>query len=148
MAVGPAQGERAAWSLLREAGGTGLFYAGRLPFLLHRKETPAYLENLSGARPAAYVVLAPDEGDVPWRLALLTASPWEAQAWMESGDNVVEGVPLPGGLRRLIERFVELHHVDEPFQKRRRTPHFGDDGTPFARPPGWRAGGQDGDDDG
>ena len=37
-----------AWSLLREAGGVGLFHAGSSSLILHRKETPAYLENLSG----------------------------------------------------------------------------------------------------
>ena len=146
LAVAPAS-NRAAWEPLRSENDRTLYHAGTVLLTLHRKETPAYIENLHGNRPGLYVVLEPNaapDATVPWRLALLTASPWEAQARMEGGEAIVEAMPLPNDVLTLIARFVERHHVEEPFKKRRRTPHAEGDATPFARPPGWRPGDDDG----
>jgi hypothetical protein len=39
---------------------------------------------------------------------------------MDSGDGLIELVPMPEGLIAWIRNFVTAHHVDEPFIKRRR----------------------------
>ena len=48
---------------------------------------------------------------------LVTASPYEAAAYSEA---IVEAVPMPDGLIAWVQDFVDRHHVDEPFEKRKR----------------------------
>jgi Protein of unknown function (DUF3305) len=50
---------------------------------------------------------------------LVTASPYEAEGYME-GEDLVEAVPMPQGLLAWVQAFVERHHVDQPFVKRKR----------------------------
>ena len=94
------------------------WHAGTLPLELHRKETEGYRYNLSGKVPAIYVGLRPQGGSaerfVPF---LVTASPYEAQYYP---DDLVEPVPMPDGLIAWVQEFVDRHHVDEPFRKRKR----------------------------
>ena len=51
---------------------------------------------------------------------LVTASPFEAQDYADNGDDIVEKVPMPEGLVALVRDFVEAHHEEEVFHKRRR----------------------------
>ena len=113
------------WRELLSGPGWTRYHAATLPLALHRKETEAYRANLSGARPAVYVVMRPDDDPAafaPARPALVTASPWEAQGYLESGFETVEGVPMPEGLIAWAQAFIDRHHVDEPFRKRKRQP--------------------------
>ena len=57
---------------------------------------------------------------MPYRLFLVTASPWEAHAHQEFGDDLVEAVPMPEPVVAWVQDFVDRHHVDRPFYKRRR----------------------------
>lgn len=99
------------------------WHAATLQLELHRKETEAYKVNLSNHPPVIYVVLRTDGSGAaahevrPFRV---TASPYEAQDYLDSGDDIVEGVPMPEGLIAWVQAFVDRHHVDEPFRKRRR----------------------------
>ncbi len=113
----------AHWRVLRSEGETVEYHAATLPLELHRSETEAYRMALSSDPPTAYVILTPDdeaEGEFAHRLRLVTASPFEAQDCLDSGEELVEPVPMPAGLVAWIQEFVEAHHVDEPFRKRRR----------------------------
>lgn len=100
------------------------WHAASLPLELHRAETEAYRVNLSGRVPAIYVVLRKAEPSertagndvVPF---LVTASPYEAEGYLE-GDDVVEVVPMPEALMAWVQAFVDRHHVDQPFVKRKR----------------------------
>ena len=94
------------------------WHAATLPLELHRKETEGYRYNLSGKVPAIYVGLRAQDGDAD-RFApfLVTASPYEAQYYP---DDLVEPVPMPDGLIAWVQAFVDRHHVDEPFRKRKR----------------------------
>lgn len=94
------------------------WHAATLPLELHRKETEGYRYNLSGKVPAIYVGLRAQRDD-PDRFApfLVTASPYEAQYYP---DELVEPVPMPDGLIAWVQAFVDRHHVDEPFRKRKR----------------------------
>jgi hypothetical protein len=56
----------------------------------------------------------------PYEVVLVTASPFEAQDYADNGDDIVEKVPMPEGLVALVRDFVEAHHQEEVFQKRRR----------------------------
>ena len=118
------------------------WHAGTLPLELHRSETEAYRVNLSGRSPAIYVVLRniePSEktaGNDVGPFAL-TASPYDAEGYME-GDYLVEAVPMPEGLIAWVQAFVERHHVDQPFEKRKRKRTEANDAQPAQQAAGAR----------
>jgi len=89
---------------------------------LHGAETEAYLHGLSAAVPAIYVVMRESEGadSDPLDVILVTASPYEAQDYTDSGEEIVEKVPMPAGLVAWVQEFVTAFHEDEVFIKRRR----------------------------
>lgn len=123
------EGEAAAepWAGLGEtANGIARYFAGSTDMVLHRKETEAYRVNLAGDR-VLYAVLRPaddesDEGeaDYPHVLHAVTASPYEAQDHLDSGDEIVEAIPMPQAIADLIDAFSSFHHTEEPFIKRKR----------------------------
>lgn len=111
------------WRELRRGDSSVHYHAATLPLELHHKETAAYRRNLAGGEPAVYVVLREDPGACsqwPVSVHLVTASPFEAQAYGESGLEIVARVAMPGPLIELVEEFIAVHHVDEPFVKRQR----------------------------
>jgi Protein of unknown function (DUF3305) len=100
------------------------WHAATLPLELHRTETEAYRVNLSGRSPAIYVVLRkvePSARTAGYDIGpfALTASPYDAEGYM-GGDDLVEAVPMPEGLMAWVQAFVDRHHVDQPFVKRKR----------------------------
>jgi hypothetical protein len=108
------------------------WHAATLLLELHRADTEAYRVNLSGRSPAVYVVLRQVEASA--RTAgndlapfTVTASPYDAEGYLE-GDDLVEAVAMPEGLIVWVRAFVERHHVDEPFVKRKRKRLAGDEG--------------------
>ena len=144
VSVIPGAGPVDGWQVLDSGAGWTRFHAATLDLELHRKETEAYKVNLSSAPPRVYVCLrveeeAPDPGRevAPF---LVTASPYEAQDYIDSGDDIVEGVPMPEGVIAWIQDFVARHHVDEPFVKRKRARHD-PDAAAFGRPPPGRGAG-------
>lgn len=97
------------------------YHAANLPLELHRSETSDYLLNLAQRPPRIYVVLRAAEGaPQPYRPLLITASPAEAEAYLASGDEIVEGVPMPAEVIAWLRDFVARHHVERPFVKRKR----------------------------
>jgi hypothetical protein len=113
-----------AWRELVRGDRFVRWHAATLPLELHRTETEAYRVNLAGRSPAIYVVLR--KVDPSERTAgndvgpfAVTASPYDAEGYME-GDDLVEAVPMPDGLMAWIQAFIERHHVDQPFVKRKR----------------------------
>ncbi len=117
------EGEAAAEPFTRlgeTADGVDRFFAGSVELVLHRKETEAYRINLAGDRVLYAVLLADDEAGTPWMLHAVTASPYEAQDHLDSGDEIVEALPMPQAIAELIEAFCAFHHRAEPFIKRKR----------------------------
>ncbi len=111
----------ARWRELRSQDDVAEFHAATVPLVLHRAETEAYRVALASDPPSAYVVMVEDgDDDFPWRVRLVTASPFEAQDCLDSGEESVDPVPMPPGLVAWVRDFVDAHHVDEPFRKRRR----------------------------
>lgn len=109
------------WRVLREEGEAREYHAATLTLELHGAETEAYLHGLSAEVPSIYVVMRDDAaGDVPLDVLLVTASPYEAQDYTDSGEEIVEKVPMPAGLIAWVREFVEEFHQDEVFVKRRR----------------------------
>lgn len=110
----------ADWKELRRDGDAVEFHAATLPLELFRTDTEAYLHGLSAKVPAIYVVMRSGAGDQPMQVLLVTASPYEAQDYADTGEELVEKVPMPEGLVAWIRDYVALHHEDEVFIKRRR----------------------------
>ncbi len=119
VAVLPGAGP-ADWKELRRDGDAVEFHAATLPLELFRTDTEAYLHGLSAKVPAIYVVMREGAGAHPLDVVLVTASPYEAQDYADTGEELVEKVPMPEGLIAWIRDFVDLHHEDEVFIKRRR----------------------------
>jgi len=113
------------WKLLDKAEGVERFHAATLPLTLYRGETESYKVNLAGT-PSVYVVLrANDDPDSQYEVEpfLATASAYESQDYLDSGEEIVEAVPMPEGLIAWVQDFCDLHHEDEMFVKRKRSDH-------------------------
>ena len=122
VAVLPGAGP-ADWREMRREGDAVEFHAGTVQMELWRTDTEAYLVALSNAPPSVYVILREsEEEDAEHELELVTvtASPYEAQDYADTGEEIVEPVPMPPGLIAWVREFVERHHVEEEFVKRKR----------------------------
>ena len=113
----------ANWRVLREEEGVTEFHAATLPLTLHRADVEAYKVSLSMKQPTVFVVLRPsedpaDEWDV--YVQAVTASAYEAQDYLDSGNEQVEPVVMPEGLVAWVRDFVDDHFEEVPFIKRRR----------------------------
>ena len=116
----PAAGP-ASWVLLRQDGDLAEYHAATLTLELHRAEAEAYRQGLTANPPCLYVVLRDSlEGVFPLEVTLVTASPFEAQDYADSGEEQVEKVAMPAGLVAWVRDFTLDHHHEEVFQKRRR----------------------------
>ncbi|MFK7877968.1 MAG: DUF3305 domain-containing protein [Paracoccaceae bacterium] len=110
----------ACWKELRREGDTIEFHAATVPLELFRTDTEAYLHGLSAKEPSIYVVMRESDGADPLDIVLATASPYEAQDYADTGEELVEKVPMPEGLIAWIRDYVDAHHEHETFIKRRR----------------------------
>lgn len=113
----------ADWRELRRAAEVVEYHAATVPLELWTSDTEAYRTGLSARVPAVYVVLreaTDDDAEQDFEVLLATASPYEAQDYLDSGEEIVEQVPMPEGLVAFVRDFVARHHEDEEFVKRRR----------------------------
>lgn len=111
----------AKWLLLREEDGVSEFHAATLPLELHRAEAEAYMQALTSDPPCLYVVLRDSQDSTfPLEVTLITASPFEAQDYADTGEELVEKVVMPAGLVAWVREFTLPHFQEEEFKKRRR----------------------------
>ena len=122
VAVLPGAGP-AEWQELRREGDAVEYHAATCDLVVHRKETEGYRVSLSTDPPSVYVVLRPSEdpdAEHDVEVFRVTASAYEAQDYLDSGEEIVEPVPMPAQLIAWVTSFVDVHHVDEEFHKRKR----------------------------
>lgn len=112
----------ADWKVLRSEDGVTEFHAATLPLTLYVSDAEAYAHELQTRSPSVYVVLRQNEASTqhPWSVALVTASPYEAQDYCDSAEELVEKIVMPEGLHAWIAGFVQQHYEEEVFVKRRR----------------------------
>ncbi|MGX0975756.1 hypothetical protein ACSSVY_001466 [Roseovarius sp. MBR-51] len=114
----------ADWRELRRDGDMVEYHAGTVMLDLHHTQTEAYLNALAAQVPSVFVMLrnraGADPASAPFDVVLVTASPFEAQDYADNGEDIVEKVPMPEGLVALVRDFIEAHHEEEVFKKRRR----------------------------
>lgn len=115
------------WTELRRGDGWVHYHAQTVTLELFRKETDSYKFNLEGREPVIYIILSDeeddedDEDDRPLGVHLVTVCPFEAADYLDSGELIVEPVAMPPELFALVSNFVEEHHVEEKFKKRKRS---------------------------
>jgi len=114
------------WKELVREGEVVDYHAGTVDMELFRADVEGYLVSLNMKSPSVWVILDRDEsGDSPsgWFVSAITASAYEAQDSLDSGESIVEAVPIPESLAGWIQEFIDLHYIEEPFKKRRRDKH-------------------------
>jgi hypothetical protein len=115
------------WRRVAAGPGWSRHYAGSLAIELFPRETAGYRETLSSRRPVVFVVLRKtgDTFDSDPVLAvaplLATVCPYEAQAYLESGNEIVDGVPMPAEIADWVGAFIASHPPDQPLMKRQRS---------------------------
>ena len=113
----------ADWRELRREGEAIEYHAATCMLEVHRAETEAYLVALSNDPPSVYVILRPAQDTASgydYEVFAVTASAYEAQDYLDSGEEIVEAVPMPPALIGWLSDFVGRHHKEEVFTKRRR----------------------------
>jgi molybdopterin-guanine dinucleotide biosynthesis protein A len=109
------------WTMLRRGDGFEHYLATGVRVVLHRSDLASYRYNLGGVEPRLYVVLRlTGEANQPVKVVMATIAPDEAQAMSESGEDMVDGVPLPPALFEWAMAFCACHPPDEPMRKRKR----------------------------
>lgn len=122
VAVMPGAGP-ASWRELRREGDAVEYHAATLQLDLWSTDTEAYQMAIGSKIPGVVVVLRENDDPsdpMPWVPAVVTASSYEGQDYMDSGDGLIELVPMPLGLIAWVRDFIHEHHVEEPFVKRQR----------------------------
>lgn len=129
--------EAGAWRELNRGPTFVHYHAATLPVELHPKETMGYQANLATGTPSVYVIMREklQGGPEPIEVALVTASPHEAEAYGHTSEEIVGAVPMPQPLAELLEAYVAEHHVEEPFIKRQRQRHHRDEEHKFGQEP-------------
>ena len=120
VAVLPGAGP-ANWHELRREGEIVEYHAATVPLELYRTDTEAYLTELSTKVPSIYVVMRENTCiESGLEVVLATASPFDGQDYADNGEDIVELVPMPPALMALVRAWVDKHHKEEKFIKRRR----------------------------
>jgi uncharacterized protein DUF3305 len=128
--------EVSEWRELRRDATSMHYHAATLPLELHAKDTLGYVANLNEDEPSVYVVLREGgEHDRPVHVAIVTASPHEAEAYGQISEEIVGTVAMPQPLLDLMEAFVAEHHTEEPFVKRQRQKHHQAEEHKFGQEP-------------
>ncbi len=113
----------ADWRELRREGEAAEYHAATVTLTLFSSDTDGYVNTLSSRTPSLYVVMRNEtraDAQMPWKVELVTANAYEGQGYAESGDGLVELVPMPLTLIAWMRDFVKAHHVEQPFIKRKR----------------------------
>jgi|SRR6185437_10112874 len=110
--------------LLRKGEDWAWFHVASLDLELFRGETHDYLLNLSQKPPLVYVLwrFASDDPETPPEPFHVTVCHSETQDYLDGGDVMAEGVPMPEPIHLLLQDYVRAYHVDQPFKKRKPTP--------------------------
>ena len=113
----------ADWREMREEDGVTEYHAATATLELHRSDVEAYRVSLTMTPPTVFVVLretTTSDPERPYQVHAVTASAYEAQDYLDSGEEIVEPVPMPEGLIAWVRDFTDTHFHEEPFVKRKR----------------------------
>jgi hypothetical protein len=112
--------DAAPWTALGAEADAATFYIGTAEIELHQTETDHYRANLASGAPSVWVALRPTGLLPAYELFAVTADPSEGESFTQSGDDLVDAVPMPAAVRQIVEAFVAEHHVEQPIYRRQR----------------------------
>lgn len=87
---------------------------------LYASDCEAYAYNLNSAQPSLFVVFELGQQNAQPTEPFVTASPFEAEDYLESDSSIVERFDMPEQCTALVAQFLDFHYVDKPFVKRKR----------------------------
>lgn len=120
VAVVPGMPEAAPLTPIDRSGEVETFYLGAALLVFTSSETANYRDNLVSGDPKLWVVMRiEDEEGIP-SLLTVTADPSEGEAHTEAGSNLVDVVPMAPEIAAFLAAFVDEHHVEHEFFKRKR----------------------------
>lgn len=99
------------------------YHAGTVTMELFRADVEGYLVSLNMAVPSVWIIMDRDvtsRSPSGWVVSTITASAHEALDALDSGESIVEAVPIPESMAAWIKEFIDMHYIEEPFKKRRR----------------------------
>ena len=108
------------WTVLSRGPDRVRYYAGAFTVRLHSADTAFYRDNLGSNRPCLWVGMRPDGKEPPVEIVAVTADPTEGEGMTQTGTNVVEVIDMPLAMAGEIAAFVDAHHVEREFVKRKR----------------------------
>ncbi len=108
------------WAVLSRGPDRVRYYAGAFAVTLDTLDTAFYRDNLTSKRPCLWVGMRPDGKEPPVDILAVTADPTEGEGLTQTGTNVVEVIDMPLSIAGEIAAFIEAHHVERPFEKRKR----------------------------
>ncbi len=119
-AVVPDFPEAARMTLIDRNGDGERYYIGASTVTLASAETANYRDNLTSGAAKLWVVMREQPEDGSLDLVAVTADPSEGEGFTESGSNIVDTVPMAPEIAAFVAAFVDEHHVEREFFKRKR----------------------------
>jgi hypothetical protein len=114
------------------------YYLGAADLVFASVDTAQYRDNLMSGQPKLWVVMREDQVDQALELVAVTADSAEGEGYSESESNLVDTVPMAPDIAAALAAFVDEHHVERVFIKRKRDRL--DPNRPGRDSPGWRKG--------
>lgn len=110
----------APWTVLDETPDVTRFFAGSFLLEIFETDTGEYRDNILSGRPSLWVALGSSDDPPGVAIRAVTANPAEGEALTEPGTDIIEAVAMPPAIQARLTAFVEAHHVERPFVKRKR----------------------------
>ena len=119
LAVLPGEPEILPHTLVRTEDGVETWYLGGGELELWSGDTGHHRDNLASGRPSVWVALrGTDPADA--ELVGITADPYEGEGFASDPNLIVEAVTMPDSVQAFVQDFIARHHVEMPFEKRKR----------------------------
>ncbi len=112
--------EARPWTVLTKGETWTRYYAGNAEVTLFRSEAENYKRNLDSPNPTLYVILRHSAQPPGITLLTVTVDPGEIDTHADSGNDLIETLPLPPAIAAWMQAFVNQHYVAHPFHKRQR----------------------------
>jgi hypothetical protein len=107
-------------TLVGREEGVERFFLGTTGILLTSSATMHYRDNLMSGAPKLWVILREHAEDGSISLVGVTADPSEGEGHTQAGSDLVEALPMHPEIAAAIAAFVDEHHVERAFFKRKR----------------------------
>lgn len=132
VAILPGAPETAPWTQLGHGQRGRRFFAGVATVEMFTGDTGLLRDNLLTGDPQIWIVLRPTGVEPPYQLFMVTVDPTMGEASQDNPGDIAAALPMPPEIVARVSAFVERHHVERPFVKRRRDQYAEDGGGEIA----------------